>query len=334
MRTMRSIGASGDRPYAESRRYRGPDAISGYIQVTLPNAESTTVTRATYRFLDAVPASAEAIRRAAEAVVGEPVRVFVPAPGQSSWVGRGETQFVYLARDETGRERNVLEAERLAWAARVGIRAPRVTAADPGRTWLATARVPDDPPMGPVYVGAALQAADRIAAAPAPEGMLSGRRVRRAPRWSLPVRLARMAASPIDVREFAAARRNALALPADALAHGDFHPGNVLFDAGSGTVNVTDWENLGMAPPGTDQLALWCGLETEDDREMVMDHLLTGTSLDEREGLLALRHWLALRTSADIALTAGRFREPGHRAMLAAALDRVREARRADRVDQ
>src|SRR6266511_3354660 len=320
---------------SDRRRYRRPERHAGlYFRLASGRPNSTIVTRATYHFLDAVPASTEVIRRAAEAAVGEPVRVFAPGHAQSSWVGRGDTQFVYLARDEAGRERNLLETERLAWAAACGIPVPRVTGADPGGAWLATGRVADDAPQGPVYVRVALDAAARVAAAPAPRGLLAGERIRRAPRWSLPVRLARMAASPIDVREFAAARRRALALPADTLAHGDYHPGNVLFDAGSGTVNVTDWENLGMAPPGTDQLALWCGLETEDDREMVMDHLLTGTSLDEREGLLALRHWLALRTSADIALTAGRFREPGHRAMLAAALDRVREARRADRVDQ
>jgi len=106
----------------------------------------------------------------------------------------------------------------------------------------------------------------------------------------------------------------------------------VLFDAGSGTVHVTDWENLGLAPGGTDQLTLWCGLDGEDDRELAMDGLLFGTGRDERDRLLALRHWLALRTTADVALTPVRFRDPNHDRMLKEALDRVREARGGLRV--
>jgi hypothetical protein len=286
------------------------------------------VTRATYRFLDAVPAPIEAVRRAAETAVGEPARLFEPAPDQDTWVGRGDTHFLYLAVEPAGRERILLEARRLGWARGLGVRAPEVTAMDPDGAWLATALLREDAPAGAAYVGGALDAADRIAAADPAPGVLGGVATRRAARWSLPLRALRMAASPIDVKEFAAAKRRAAAIPDDGLAHGDFHPGNVLFDEPAGTVWITDWEMLDHAPRGTDALTLWCGLERGDDRDLVTDALAAGTSKGERDRLAVLRHWLAIRTLADVALTPRRDRDPNHDGMVAEAAARVSEARR------
>jgi hypothetical protein len=286
------------------------------------------VTRATYRFLDAVPAPIEAVRRAAESALGEPARLFEPAPDQNTWVGRGDTHVLYVAVEPAGRGRILLESRRLGWAREIGVPVPDAVAMDPEGTWLATALVADDPPRGAAYVGGALDAAERIAGAEPSPDVFGGVATRRAARWSMPLRVLRMAASPIDVKEFAAARRRAGALPEDGLAHGDFHPGNVLYDAAGRSVWVTDWEMLDHAPRGTDALTLWCGLDEADDRELVNEALAAGTSAEERRRLAALRHWLALRTLADVTLTGRRHRDRNHESMQAEAVARVAEARR------
>ncbi|MDP9341643.1 MAG: aminoglycoside phosphotransferase family protein [Actinomycetota bacterium] len=288
------------------------------------------MTRATYRFLDSDPPSVSHSLLAVQNAIGERARLFEPGPWQNSWVGRGERHFVYVADSPAGRRRILLETGRLQWAALSGISAPAVVAAAPDGSWLATERVADDVPAGPAYVRAAVALAEAVAAAPPPPpSFLAGSEERRASRWTLPARLARLAASPIDVREFVAVRRRALTLPADQLAHGDYHPGNVLFDATSGRAFVTDMEFLGMAPRGTDLMTLWCGLERSEDRDAVLEAVLAGATDPERTRLAVLHHWLALRSLADVALVPRRFRHPGtdHPALLGHSMARAREAR-------
>ena len=152
------------------------------------------------RFLDADPPSASHSLLALQEAIGERARLFEPGPGQTSWVGRGEHHFVYVADSAEGRRRIHLEAKRLAWAAQHGIGVPPVVAVSPDGSWLATARVPDDEPAGPAYVHAALAVAEAVGTAPLPPpSLLAGTEERRASRWTLPVRLLRLAVSPIDV---------------------------------------------------------------------------------------------------------------------------------------
>ena len=228
-----------------------------------------------------------------------------------------------MAEGEAGRRRILLEARRLEWAAEQGISVPPLVAVAPDGSWLATERVPDDQPAGPTYVESAVATARTIAGAePPPASLLEARDSGRPSRWTLPVRVARLAASGIDVRAFARARRQARRLPADELAHGDYHPGNVLFDRRSGRVFVMDMELLGLAPMGTDLLTLWCGLESADDREAVLVAILAGTTRADRE---RLHHWLALRWLADVTLLPRRG-ESERRALLQHSLARVDEA--------
>ncbi len=287
------------------------------------------MTRAIYRFLDSDPPSASRALLAVRDAIGERARLFVPGPWQSSWVGRGERHFVYVADTRAGRRRILFEAERLAWAVEHGISVPPVVAAAPDGSWLATRRVPDDTPAGEAYVEGAISIARAFqAAASPPPSVPTDGRGRRAPRWSLPVRMARLAASPIPIREFATVRRRARALPADVLAHGDFHPGNLLFDRDSGRVFVTDMESMGFAPNGTDLLTLWCGLDHAEDRDAVLDALLSGTGREEREPLAVLHHWLALRWLGDVTLVPRRFRvEDDREARIEHAMARLDEAR-------
>jgi len=287
-------------------------------------ASLITMTRASYRVLEQIPPALAPILAEMESLIQEPAEVFAPWPNQSSWVGRSARHFFYLADDDRGRARILLEARRLAWALDSGIPAPRVEGLSPDGAWVVTERVPDDLPAGPGFVQAALTTADAVATAVPPPELLAGSKPRRRPRHTVPLRLLRMAASPVSVLEFRSARSLAMALPPDTLAHGDFHSGNVLYDSRLGVARVTDMENLAFAPRGTDPLTLWCGLDRAEDRDAVIDRLLAGSDRAERARLGLLHHWLALRTLADVALETPSLRDER---MTAEAIDRVREAR-------
>ncbi len=151
-----------------------------------------------------------------------------------------------------------------------------------------------------------------------PAGVLDGGPTRIGPRRGRLRRAARLAASGVDVREFARVRRLALALPAERLAHGDFHPGNLLFDQATGAVLLTDFEFLGPAPAGSDLLQLWATLERNDDRALVLDALLAGTPPDQRRRVGLLHRWVALRTLAERLTARPAEREP----------DQINESRR------
>ena len=67
-----------------------------------------------------------------------------------------------------------------------------------------------------------------------------------------------------------------------------------------------------------------------EDRDLVLEAVLEGTTAAERTRLAVLHHWLALRWVADAALVPRRHRHAGtdHPAVLRHALDRLGEARR------
>lgn len=278
------------------------------------------------KYLDVIPPALTESADAVAALAGEAPRVFQPMPTQRSWVGSTSRCFVYLASDPVGRGRIRLERARSTWAREHGIPTPQVVAAAEDGSWLVVERVPDDPPEGELYVKGALAAALAFAEAPAPPArLLQGSTSRRPARRTLPVRLARMLRWGVDLREFSAVRRGALRLPSDTTSHRDFTVGNVLFDAANGRVHVMDLEFMGLAPRGMDALTLWCGLDVREDRDAVVDALLTGAGRRERARLALLHRWLALRTLADRAIAPHWLREP-HRIRESARL--VDEARR------
>jgi Ser/Thr protein kinase RdoA (MazF antagonist) len=284
------------------------------------------MTRPTYTQLDSVPDSLAGPWNAVAAITGSSLRLLSPFPGQSSWIAVTGDHVVYLGDTPPARARILLESARLLWAAGNRIPVPAVVASAPDGAWLVTARVADDRPEGPGYVAAALSAAGAFAqASRPPASILKGSRSRRAPRRTLASRLSRMRASGLSVAEFALSRRRALRLPADTLSHCDFHPDNVLYDAATGRVHVTDLECLAIAARGTDQLTLWCGLDSADDRQAVVESVLAGTDGRERKRLATLHLWLALRTLSDMAVMTGTHFDP---ARIEEAAQRVAEARR------
>ncbi|MGH7535354.1 MAG: phosphotransferase, partial [Gemmatimonadales bacterium] len=164
-------------------------------------------------------------------------------PGQPR-VGLTSGYAVHVAYDDRTRARIREESERLAWASRQGIPVPKVHSVTD--EWLISERARDDKAVGGAdYVTAAIGAARAISGATEPPPSL------RAPvaahgggRRAGAERLYRILRSPLSPREFRAARAESARLPRDTLAHGDFVLHNVLFDRGSASVTVIDWEYL------------------------------------------------------------------------------------------
>ena len=283
-----------------------------------------------------IPPPVRAAWQDATRVTGTELQLLGQVPGQTSWVGMDDRHFVYLAEGPGHRGRIRLEAERRAWAARHAIPVPPVVATAPDHSWMITGRVAVDPPEGEGYVLAAAATAAAFAAAtdvpPAPDGGevgggasgIRGRGRRRRP-WQLPLRLLKMLRGRIDVREFLEVRRQVLALPAEVIAHGDFHPGNVLLDAAADVAHAVDLESVGPAPAGTDLLTMWCELQRPADRDAVLELLLADADADRRRELALVHRWLALRTLADRVIAPRRYRDE-RRIRFAAA--RAAEARR------
>ena len=234
---------------------------------------------------------------AVERRTGEMPRVAEHWWGKRVWVALTPGYAVYLAGDDAGRQRLPLEERRVRWAASQGIPVPEVV--ELGEGWLISRRVPRGDQVGPRFVEAVTAAAHLVATAgPPPPEVLAGGRARRAPRHTIALRLARMAASPLSVRLFMDSRRVAAGLAADTLAHGDFIPSNLPFDEERGRVHLVDWEMLGYAPAHTDLLTLWPHLARAEDRQALLETALRRSG--DRRALAALHRWLTVRALADL----------------------------------
>lgn len=258
----------------------------------------------------------------ATTVLGEKPRVVATRPGQPC-VGLTAECAIHIAYDDRTRTRIREEAERLRWAARVGIPVPEIR--DETSEWLITSRaVNDEVTSGPAYIAAAVAAARTVAAAPEPPPSLRGP----APahgggRRAGAQRLYRILRSPLSPTEFRATRAAAASLPRDTLAHGDYVLHNILFNRARGTVTVIDWEFLRYAPAGSDLLMLWPRLAQADDRAAILDAVLS-SGIDRRH-LGVLHHWLAVRYLADLVTRAPRSEWPTER--IRKAEPRLAEAR-------
>ena len=140
------------------------------------------------------------------------------------------------------------------------LRAPEVIAQGPG--WMVERGLAGAPPRGPEAIAEVLTAASALAALELPAldggpGESRGRAL---------VRRARLAASPLSLRDVARSRSllSSCELPL-VTSHGDFHSGNLLWSAGA--LWVIDWELVGSRPLGFDLLTLWPTLEAEEDRD-------------------------------------------------------------------
>ena len=240
--------------------------------------------------------------------------------GKQMWVALTPSFAVYLAVGEAARHRLPMEERRLRWAAAQGIPTPEVL--ERTEDWLITRRVRRDDQGGPPFVAAVSDVAARIARITAPPAeILGGGRLRRAPRRSVAVRLGRMAAGPVSVRAFLAARHAVAAIPSDTLAHGDFIPSNLPFDRAAGVIHVVDWEMLGFAPACTDLLTLWPHLLDSDDRAALLEAALVRAR--DRRALGAVHRWLTVRAVADLVTAPRKGRDA---ARVATLMERVREA--------
>lgn len=255
-------------------------------------------------------------------VLGEQPRLVTTRRGQP-WVGLTSDCAIHIAYDDRTGARIREEAERLRWAARVGIPVPEVRDETP--EWLITSRaVNDEVSSGQEYTAAAVAAARTIAAAAEPPPSVRGP----APahgggRRAGAQRLYRILRSPLSPTEFRAARAAAANLPRDTLAHGDYVLHNILFDRTRATVTVIDWEFLRYAPAGFDLLMLWPRLAQAEDRAAVLDAVLS-SGVDRRH-LGILHHWLAVRYLADLVTRAPRPEWPTER--IRRAVPRLAEAR-------
>lgn len=251
---------------------------------------------------------------AAGRAAGEPLSPLPDRPGATALVAVGERTVAYVAWDEATRARLVHEQAALGLLAGRAVPVPRPVAVDEDAGWLLVERAAEHRAAGPAYVEAAVQAAAAIAAVPLPalaEPPLraagrGGSGARRAPRRGLALRTLRSLLGPVPVRAFLRHRAAAARLPRTTTAHGDFHPGNVLWDAHARRVTVIDLELLAPAPVGLDLCQLWCGLEEAADRDLVLAALraLPGAQPD------VLLPWIAVRSLADVtAALPGRARE-------------------------
>lgn len=240
---------------------------------------------------------------AAEHAAGEPLVPLPDGPGATALVARGARTVAYVAGDAAARDRLAHERDALLLLAAHGVPVPRALSADPEAGWLLVERAPEDPPRGPRYVEAAVAAAAAVGAVPlsglrpaSTSRAAHGGRERRAPRRGVALRALRALLGPVPVRAFLQHRAAAARLPRTTTAHGDFHPGNVLFDADAGRVAVVDLELLGPAPAGLDLCQLWCGLRDPADRDLVLQALrqVPGARPD------VLLPWIAVRSLADV----------------------------------
>ena len=205
-----------------------------------------------------------------------------------------ESSVGYLAFDPRTARRVVRERRLLEWAGGQGLPVPRVVETDAAK--LVVKRVARDDPSGEAYTSAAIETALQIAkGSTVPPGKGKVRRQGRV--RSLPLRAARLASGPLPMREFLSARRSAHFLERDAVAHADFHPGNVLHDASDGTIHVVDWQHAGRAPRHTDLVFLWTHLRSPADRTQALEAVLSIEN--DRAHVARLMHWFSIRAVAE-----------------------------------
>jgi hypothetical protein len=220
-----------------------------------------------------------------------------PGPPTPLRTHLGPDAIFTVAVDAEGRRQNLIEQACRTWAADHGIRCPRVLRYASAGDWMLAERVLTVRPEGSAYVHAALDTADRVAAAELPE-LPAPASQWRASRRSRVVRVARSVVGRLDVAGFVGARRAATALRDVCTSHGDFYRRNVLAsDAGS--VSVIDWEFVGPAPRWTDHLRLWSTLRREDDRAEAWHRITADRAAGEIAHLRVLTRWLSLRLLAE-----------------------------------
>lgn len=267
------------------------------------------------------PALDERLSELIARILGERPDLVPTRPG-SPRVGLTSRHAVYLGGDERACRRIQLEGERLLWAARNGLPVPQLVERGPG--WLVTERAPDDGhKRGRAYVEAALRAAAAIeGVGELPPGLPAGTPFRKPSRRVVAERTWRLLRGPVPLRDFVGLRRAFRSLPREVLAHGDFHPRNVLFNRGSGVTTVIDWEFVALAPRHSDLLLLWARLEERDDRQLVLEEVLKAGT--DREQVALLHQWLAVRCVADMVTKLHPRDWPAER--LSRSLERVAEA--------
>lgn len=178
-----------------------------------------------------------------------------------------------------------------------GVAVPAVLAAAEDGSWLLGRQAA---PVGGASVQVVREAvALALAVAAGTLPVLEPVRTWRAPRRTAVPRAARLVRARMPMRAFLSARAAAAALPDDAVAHGDFHLGNLL--ELDGRLVVVDWEYLAPAPVGTDALRLWATLEDPQRREEVRVLLHDAVPPSAHGGLEVLARWLALRSLAEAA---------------------------------
>ena len=206
----------------------------------------------------------------------------------------------YLAFDPRTSRRVVREGRRLEWAEAQGLPVPG--GVETGEAKLVVKRVARDEPSGEAYTSAAIDTALQIAASTTvPPGKGKVRRQGRL--RSLPLRATRLTSGPLPMREFLSARRSAHSLQPDAVAHADFHPGNVLHDAQGGTVHVVDWQHAGKVPRHTDLVFLWTHLRSAADRAQTMETVLNVEG--DKAHIARLMHWFSIRAVAELVFRGG-----------------------------
>lgn len=210
------------------------------------------------------------------------------------WVD--DTLVVDVAASEAGRRLVRLEVEGRRWAEAAGVPVPTVHAAAPDGSWLVGARAPGVSCRGAEAVGAALEAADRIAAcaAPLPAEPPS---TWRADRRTLAVRVARSVVGGLPLLRFRAARAEAAALADRGPGHGDLYRRNVL--AAGPDVRVIDWEFLGDHPRWTDHVRLWSTLTDPADRATALGRIEASVPTAQHPHLAVLVRHLTLRLLAE-----------------------------------
>jgi hypothetical protein len=242
------------------------------------------------------PPSVHALLARLEDELGPPERAIEPDPGHA-WVVLTTDHVVYATPDEPTRQRLATELRRREWARAQGLPQPVVVRA--AEDHVVVERLPDDPPVGRRFVELAIDLCERIGRAdPPPVEVLASSDDRRASRRTLPLRAARMARSPMRMTAFKAAQRAAFTLDTPVLAHGDFHPGNLLYDAIRERLVPIDWEFVGPGPLHGDLLTLWVHLREPEDRDALVRAVLRAGA--DRQDVGTLQRWFVQRHLADL----------------------------------
>lgn len=222
---------------------------------------------------------------------------FVAKPGPPTPLRSfvGVDAILTVAVDDEGRRRNLIERRCREWATGHGINTPAVLDWSPTGAWLLGRRITASAPEGSSYVHAALDAADRIAAAEPPELPVAASRWR-ASRRSRLGRLVRALQGRLDLVSFVRLRRQVGALADLSTAHGDFYRRNVL--SLGNQVSVVDWEFVGIAPRWTDHVRIWSTLLAPEDRAAAWQRIVAEAG-DDPGHLSVLAQWLACRLLAE-----------------------------------